>query len=115
MTFKFKYTRIEVEAEPISAMRMPKRRVGMGLYQQLKSGNQVNYNTQPFTMDTLKQAMGGLLQQPVDRKVKIITNQAGLDMFNEAMAEQLKQKENEYRKRFSFKSEIFKQTYKFRQ
>jgi hypothetical protein len=100
MTFKFKYNKIERE------------RRDQGLYQQLRNGYVPP--DKPFTLELLKQTISQL-HQPADRGVKIVTNQAGLDMFNEAMAEQLKQKENEYRKRFSFKSEIFKQTYKFRQ
>lgn len=95
-----------------------KKRVGQGLYSKLSqnNANKMTYNSGSFTLQDVEKAFGELLQnQTKERKVKIITNQAGVDLFNKALLEeQLKKvKENEYRKKLSFRSKIFKQTYKF--
>jgi hypothetical protein len=95
----------------------PKKKMGQGLYQQLK-GQPVRSDPKEFSLDLLKDTFADLFaNQPKERTIKIHTNQAGMDLFNKAVMEQAtkatKNIKNEYRKRFSFQSEIFKQTYKF--
>ena len=85
----------------------PKIKVGTGIWQQLeKKGNIIPYSTGQFTMPNLS--------SPPKRTVKLMTNEAGMKLFQQALEKEAnKKKENEYRKRFSLKSKIFKQTYKF--
>lgn len=56
-----------------------------------------------------------------ERKVKLITKQAGYELFQEALkkafeGELVKQAKEHHvnRKKFDFRSKVFKQTYKFR-
>lgn len=68
----------------------PSRKLGKGIFQQLEEGNRFTYNKKDFTLESLEKAFE--------------------EFFNKN-----KKENNEYRERFSFKSQIFKQTYKFGQ
>lgn len=91
-----------------------------GIYQQMKNnGNTaVAYNRGEFSVDSLREVFGDLFNKTTKtntRQVKIITNQAGMNMINKALELEAKNfKNNEHRKKLDFRSKIFKQTYKFR-
>lgn len=57
-----------------------------GIFTKLKTGNRVAYNKMDFSLKDLEEVIGGYF----------------------------KNKNNEHRKKFSFRSKVFKQTYKFR-
>jgi hypothetical protein len=92
-------------------------KINLGVYEKVKQGNIVKYDRNKFSLQEMKDAIGALYTQPQpkQRSVKLVTNQAGLDLFNEALKKEfLKQsKKDEYRKKFRFRSKILKQTYKF--
>lgn len=105
--FRFKITKKDLPGIGNTPIKL-EIKTGVGLYQQLKQGNKIKYNTGKFSLQPY-------VEDP-NRNVKIVTNQAGMDAFNNAIKEQNKKaKEDEYRKKFRFRSKIFKQTYKFGQ
>jgi hypothetical protein len=114
ISFKLKLTK-----KPQAAWK-DNRKLGQGLYAQLSqnNANKVTYNSGQFSLNDMQKAIGDLfIKDPTrTRTIKLHTDQAGMDMFNKALLEeQLKKvKQNEYRKKLSFRSKIFKQTYKFR-
>ena len=106
ISFKIKITKKEVPALS-----------GTGLWGQLRSvGNRTTYVKTDFTLDQFKDALNDLYSKeiPKDRSITLRTNEAGYKMFQDAINEQLKIKNNEQWKGFDFKSKVFKQTYKFR-
>ncbi len=98
---------------------------GVGLYKQLTDKpNTAQYpgtSGQPFTLKVLEETMKDLFfgNTSGQRTVKLYTNNAGYEAFQQAVDEELKllkeKEKNEYRKGFNIKSKIFKQTYKFGQ
>ena len=113
LSFKLKLTKKDfpgLDGTPI------KVKLG-GIYDQVKQENVVKYDKGKLSLQEMKDAIGALYTQPQpqQRKVKLITDQAGMDLFNEALKKEfLKQsKKDEYRKKFDFRSKILKQTYKF--
>lgn len=88
-----------------------------GLYEQLRqNANKTSYNPGPISLQDLQKAVGELYVKDNTRSVKLVTNQAGLDLINEAFLKEAKKQiqKNEHRKKLSFRSKILKQTYKFR-
>jgi hypothetical protein len=88
-----------------------------GVYQKLQGGNPV-YNKGSFSLAEMSKAIGEVFIKDPARTSQIVihTNQAGMDLFNKALEkEQIKKAKNEHRKKLSFRSKIFKQTYKFGQ
>jgi len=92
-------------------------KINLGVYEPIKQGSIVKYDKNKFSLQDIKDAIGALYTQPQpkQRSIKLVTNKAGLDLFNKALNEEsLKQsKKDEYRKKFRFRSKILKQTYKF--
>lgn len=85
-----------------------KPRTPQGIYEQLKGGTAVAYDTGKFSLDEMKKAFAEMYaKKPAQRSVKIVTNQAGLDMFNKALQQEFKKQKHD-RKRLSIKSKIFK-------
>lgn len=109
--FRFKITKKDLPKIDKTLIK-----TGVGLYQQLKQVNKVGLNG-PISLQGLNQVISNLYIKNPTRNVKIVTNQAGMDAFNNALLEEQikKAKEDEYRKKFRFRSKIFKQTYKFGQ
>ncbi len=73
-----------------------KPRSPKGIYEQLDDIAVVPYDPNKFSS-----------QKPAQRQVKIVTNQAGLDLFNQALQKEFKKQKHD-RKRLSIKSKIFK-------
>ncbi len=115
--FKIKLTKLDQDVPGIDGESF-KIKLGEGLYSQLKGGNTVNYNHQNFSMQSIQQALTDVfIKDPTrTRSITMITNEAGLEEFDKALKkEALKTlKKNGNRKKLSFRSKIFKQTYKFR-
>ena len=87
----------------------PKRnyKLSVGLYQKMQEGNKIGYSKNSFSINDMRAAINTVFAKDPTRQVKIVTNQAGYDLFNEAIKEQLKIKKHD-RKRLSIKSKIFK-------
>lgn len=65
------------------------KKVSAGVYQRMRNnGNLVRYNRGEFTTNILRSVFGDLFYRRVDvadRKVKIYTNEAGFDVFDQAL------------------------------
>src|SRR5688572_16612273 len=83
-----------------------------GLYKQMKSGNRVSYNKTSFSMQDIQAAMSQVFIKDPTRTVKIVTNRAGAEMFEEALKKEFEKTKykDEHRKKIDFRSEVFKQT-----
>lgn len=67
-----------------------------GLYEQLEAGTAVVYDTSKFSLDEMKKAFAEMYsQKPAQRQVKIVTNQAGLDLFNKALQQEIKKQKHD--------------------
>lgn len=92
---------------------------GQGLYSQLSqnNANKVTYNPGSFSLNEMQKAIGNFFTQrnQGQRQTKIHMNKAAEELFNKALMEELQKQiqKNEHRKKLSFRSKIFKQTYKF--
>ena len=76
----------------------------------------ITYNKESFSLDLFKKAIKDYLEQPKIRGNKVITDKHGKKIFDKALLNEfINFNKNEYRKKFSFRSKIFKQTYKFGQ
>jgi hypothetical protein len=87
---------------------------GQGIYAQMVDPN--SYKSQKIENLNLSEIKTAILKYyndaPQKRELTILTNIIGAENLEKAL-EQLKNKKDEHRKRLSFKSKIFKQTYKF--
>lgn len=93
-----------------------KVKLGEGLYQKYKNSQPVVYGTPgDFSMKLFEESLQEVFMQPQERKVKIVMNEGAKKLFDQALMERFTKNynKNEYRKGLSFKSKIFKQTYKF--
>jgi len=89
-----------------------------GLYQKLRSqnANKYSYNSGSFNLQDMQKVVGDFFAQrnQNQREVKIYGNKAAEELLNKALMEELKKyAKDEHRKKLSFRSKIFKQTYKF--
>lgn len=112
-SFKIKLIKKELPKTP--------KVLGTSIYQQMKNnGTTIKYNSGQFSTDNLKEVLEELFTrntQANNRQIKVITNQAGMNAFEKALKEEvtnLINKKDEHRKKLDFRSEVFKQTYKFR-
>lgn len=56
-------------------------------------GNEVKYEPGNFSLDSLHKVLGGSLNRDfIDRRVKIMTGEEGMKMFNEALMGQVNRK-----------------------
>lgn len=116
--FKINLTKKETVIESLQP-EIDKLKLGKGLYAQLKSGNKVNYSS--LSLSEIEKGLRDMFtaspksSYPSQRNVKLYTTASGMEIFNKAIKEEaLKMIKNEHRKKFSFRSKIFKQAYKFR-
>jgi hypothetical protein len=112
LSFSFK---IKLTKKPQAAWKINKE--SQGLYSQLSqnNANKSAYDPGKFSLDSMREAIGEFFtEKQKTRSVKLVTTQAGKDLFDKALLEEMqKYVNNEYRKKLSFRSKIFKQTYKF--
>lgn len=111
ISFTLRITKLVRMAQKINfKLRLVRKpRTPQGVYEQLKGGTAVAYDTGKFSLDEMKKAFAELYpkKQPAQRQVKLVTNQAGLDLFNKALQKEFKKQKHD-RKRLSIKSKIFK-------
>ena len=91
-------------------VRKPRPKTGPGLWEQLEMDvKAIPYDKSKFSLDEMKKAFAALYtqKQPAQRQVKLVTNLAGLDLFNKALQQEIKKQKHD-RKRLSIKSKIFK-------
>lgn len=90
-------------------VRKPRVKTGPGLWEQLDADvKAIPYDKGKFSLDEMKKVFSEMYsQKPAQRQVKIVTNQAGYDLFNKALQQELKKQKHD-RKRLSIKSKVFK-------
>lgn len=90
-------------------VKKPGIKTGPGLWEQLESDvKAIPYDKGKFSLGEMKKVFTELYgNKPAQRSVNIVTNQAGLDMFNKALQQEFKKQKHD-RKRLSIKSKIFK-------
>lgn len=73
--------------------RQELKKVSGGIYYKMRNnGNRVTYNRGEFSLELLRDVFGDLFYRRVDikdRRVKIYTNEAGFDLFNQANKQDL--------------------------
>ena len=59
----------------------------IGLYQQLKAGNTYVYDKNAFSISELEKALEKLQSRQAipDRRIKLVTDKTGLELFNKAL------------------------------
>lgn len=90
-------------------VKKPRVKTGPGLWEQVEMDvKAVPYDKGKFSLDEMRKAFAEMYaNKPAQRSVKIVTNQAGLDLFNKALQQEIKKQKHD-RKRLSIKSKIFK-------
>lgn len=75
------------------ASKQELKKVSGGIYYKMRNnGNRVTYNRGEFSLELLRDVFGDLFYRRVDikdRRVKIYTNEAGFDLFNQANKQDL--------------------------
>lgn len=73
-----------------------KPRSPKGIYEQLDDIAVVPYDPNKFSLDEMRKAFAEMYsQKPAQRQVKIVTNQAGLDLFNKALQQEIKKQKHD--------------------